>query len=142
MYDPGRDLATRYPGWVWRRDDLQGIPEVLCRRRRVILTDAASTGAATRCNLAHAIAHLDLEHADVLDGPLEARQESEADQLAARRMIPLDRLAEVLLEERPRADVACLLGVTVEYVDVRLDHLHPSEAGYLAWRRSTREACA
>lgn len=142
MYDPGRDLAARYPGWVWRRRDLMGVPEVLCHRRQVVLTDRKSSRTATRCDLAHALAHLDLGHDSILDGVHEAREEAEADQLAARRLIDIDDLADALLEGRPDEDTAAALGVTTEFLQVRRDHLHPSERGYLTRRLSMKEASA
>lgn len=142
MYDPGDDLAERYPHWVWRRRDLQGVPEVLCPRRQVILTDRRLSRVESRCTLAHAVAHLDLGHRAVFDGVVEAREELAADKLAARRLVNIYDLAAIAHEERPTHDLADALRVTVPVLTVRERHLHPSERGYLRRWLSLREMTA
>lgn len=94
-YDPGKDAAERYPGWVIRHRDLRGIPEVLCLDRRVILVDRAQDWPAKRSGLAHAIAHLDLDHRPAT-GRFDRRQEKEAEELAARRLLPTAALADAI----------------------------------------------
>ena len=94
-YDPGRDAAERYPGWVIRHRDLRGIPEVLCLERMVILVDRAQDWPAKRSGLAHAIAHLDLEHRPAT-GRFDRRQEREAEELAARRLLPTAALTDAI----------------------------------------------
>ncbi|MCW2831107.1 MAG: hypothetical protein JWP31_1799, partial [Aeromicrobium sp.] len=37
IWNPWDFLGDRYPDWVVRFDDLHGIPEVMCWRRRVML---------------------------------------------------------------------------------------------------------
>lgn len=130
-YEPGADAATRYPDWVIRHRDLGRIPEVLCRRRRVILINSAHTWAAKRSSLAHAVAHLDLGHADTASSSFEKREEREADQLAARRLITLDALAEVLCWTRDYEEIAEELVVDVTMLKVREKHLHVAERHYL-----------
>lgn len=142
MYDPGDDLAMRYPDWVWRRRDLRGIPEVLCRRRQVILTDRPLDRIESRCTLAHAVAHLDLQHLSVFDGVVEAREELAADKLAARRLLRVDDMADALMEDRPTEDTARLLRVTLDVLRTRDRFMHPAERGYLARRLSMREQSA
>jgi hypothetical protein len=142
MYDPGDDLAVRYPDWVWRRRDLRGIPELLCPRRRVILTDRSLTRVESRCTLAHAVAHLDLGHAAVFDGVVEAREELDADRLAARRLLAAGDLADLLVAELPVQDTADALKVTPEVLALRLRYLHPAERGVLHRRMSMKEHTA
>lgn len=139
-YHPGTDAAVRFPDWVVRHRDLQGIPEVLCRRRKVILVERALPVAERRCALAHALAHLDLGH--TTDGMWAPREELAADRLAARRLIALDELAAALLADLPPVDVAALLEVTEEYVALRIKSLHPAERGWLTGRLAAREAVA
>lgn len=130
-YDPGADAAARYPDWVIRHRALGGIPEVLCRRRRVILINNAHSWPAKRSSLAHAVAHLDLGHADTASAFFEKREEREADQLAARRLITLDELAEVLCWTRDYGEIADELLVDVTMLKMREKHLHVSERHYL-----------
>lgn len=135
-YDPGADAAVRYPDWVIRHRKLGGIPEVLCRRRRVILINSAHTWAAKRSSLAHAVAHLDLGHAETTAGFFEKREEREADQMAARRLISLDDLADILCWTRDYGEIAEELVVDLTTLKVREKHLHVSERHYL--RRQVR----
>ncbi|TDT31141.1 uncharacterized protein DUF955 [Naumannella halotolerans] len=125
-YDPGRDAAERYPDWVIRHRPLGGIPEVLCRRRKVILIDRAQGWPAKRSALAHALAHLDLGHTG--HHALDDLNEHEAELLAARRLIPLDHLVDaVLWAGECWAEVADQLTVDLRLLRHRCDHLHPSE---------------
>jgi Zn-dependent peptidase ImmA (M78 family) len=130
-YDPGADAAARYPDWVIRHRSLGGIPEVLCRRRRVILINNAHTWPAKRSSLAHAVAHLDLGHATTASAYFEKREEKNADQLAARRLISLDALAEVLCWTRDYGEIADELLVDVAMLKVREKHMHVAERHYL-----------
>ena len=127
-YHPGRDAAERYPDWVIRHRDLRGIPEVMDLKRRVILLDNAGPWATKRSSLAHAVAHLDLGHV-VIGGHLGQRQESEAEQLAARRLVTCEALADAIRWHREPSWQAIAHELTVDerMLKTRLDHLHPSE---------------
>lgn len=119
-YDPVTDAAARYPDWVIRNADLGGvIPEVMSRSRRVILLEQTHGRAARRSSLAHALAHLDLGHHDTLAGWFENREEAEADDLAARRLIRLEDLARALAWTPLRAEVAAELDVDLEMLAAR-----------------------
>ena len=95
---------------------------------RVILLDSAGSPAATRCSLAHAVAHLDLGHRALPAGRPERRQEREADLLAARRLMPLGSLLEVLAWTDDRDEAAAELGVVPALLALRLSALVPAEA--------------
>jgi Zn-dependent peptidase ImmA (M78 family) len=137
IYDPGADLALRYPDWLVADGDLGGVvPEVLCLVRRVILIEQDQHAAAKRSSLAHAIAHLDLGHRRVLAGFFENREEAEADQLAARRLIPLASLAHVLTWTRSPGEVAAELDVDAQTLRVREHALTRAERRVL--RRAAR----
>lgn len=126
-YNPWADACSRYPGWVIRCLPLQGVPEVLCLRRKVILIDAEQRRSSRRSALAHAIAHLDLEHVVVGDVP-GAKQELAADKLAARRLIAVGQLADALAWcGEDWNSVSRELDVEEGLLRVRLVHLHPSE---------------
>lgn len=134
-YEPGRDAAQRYPDWVIRHRPLShGIPEVMCRRRKVILIESREAWAAKRCSLAHAVAHLDLGHEATKAGTFDRRQEDHANQLAARRLIALDDLIDVLCWTRFSTEVAAELEVDIRTLNTRQVHLHPSERAELRSR--------
>lgn len=127
-YDPATDAAQRYPDWVIRTADLGGvIPEVMSRSRRVILIEHRQSAAVRRCSLAHAIAHLDLGHHETIAGWFENREESDADDLASRRLIPLEALAAALAWSRVRHEVAAELDVDFAMLGARERCLLPAE---------------
>ncbi len=134
-YDPGADAALRYPDWVIRHRFIGGVvPEVLCRRRKVILIGTGQTPAGRRCSLAHAIAHLDLGHAETYTAAFEKREELEADRLAAIRLIALDELAGVLAWTRDHNEIALELDVDVPILRTREQHLTVDDRKYLRSR--------
>lgn len=119
-YDPVADVARRYPDWLVADADLGGlIAEVFSPARRVILLDHSLGPAVVRCSLAHAIAHLDLGHTHAVRGHFENREEVAANDLAARRLIPLDAYAEALAWTRDPAEVAAELFVDGATLRVR-----------------------
>ena len=129
-YDPGADALARYPDWVIRHRPI-GVPELMCIERKVILLDDAQSWRAKRSSLAHAVAHLDLQHV-VIGGHLGDRQESEAERLAALRMVSIPALADAIRwhgENWPQ--VADELQVDDRMLTTRLDHLHPSNRAEL-----------
>ena len=134
-YDPVADAAHRYPDWLVATADLGGlVPEVLCRVRRVILIDLEQSPEAQRSSLAHAVAHLDLGHAQTLSPFFETREEIQADRLAARRLIPLDAFAEAVSWSRDRTSVASELGVDLSMLRVREESLSRAERRRLGTR--------
>ena len=127
-YDPASDVAERYPEWVVATVDLGGlVPEALCWVRKVILIETAQREHARRSSLAHAVAHLDLEHTRTLHAFFENREEVAADRLAAERLIPLRSLAQALAWSQDRATVADELGVDLPMLQVRERYLSRSE---------------
>lgn len=142
MYDPGRDAAERHADWVIRHRDLRGAPEVMCPVRRVILIETAHGWPARRCSLAHAVAHIDLEHRTSPHGVLSARQELAADRLAARRLIDVHHLADALMWTECVDELAAALQVEARYLAIRRDGLHPCERHYLYARLEQKEWAA
>lgn len=140
-YDPGHDAAVRLPDWVIRHHDLRGIPEVLCPDRKVILVERSDSRIVRRCSLAHAIAHIDLDHRSV-DGLLSYRQELAADRVAARRLIHVRHLAEAWLWSETFEECAYELDVEQRYLVLRLERLHPAERHFLRRRIGEKEYVA
>jgi Zn-dependent peptidase ImmA (M78 family) len=131
-YCPWRDLAARdHLAFVvarlpvaegWYLHDVPGI-----------VLDDRLTRVQRRCVLAHELAHIDLGHYQQVagNGPgtgrLARRNEAAADHLAARRLLPLGRLAEWLPFASSLAEAADLLDVTERLLTVRIDRLAPDE---------------
>ncbi|NUO57284.1 MAG: ImmA/IrrE family metallo-endopeptidase [Hamadaea sp.] len=126
FYDPGADAARRHPDWVIRHRDLRGVPEVMCPERKVILIEDAQDRATRRCNLAHALAHIDLGH-QAQTGVLSKRQELAADKLAARRLVRASALAEAAISAESFEELAHELDVDERMLWVRIKYLQRKE---------------
>jgi hypothetical protein len=84
-YEPGDDAAQRHGDWSIRLAPLYGLGEVVDVPRKLILIDPEKQG--DRYAIAHAIAHLDLEHvSEDGGGPFTAEEEADADGLARLRL--------------------------------------------------------
>lgn len=126
-YSPWDDLGDRFANWTVRHVPLSGLYEVLCARRRVILLEANRSLTERRCDLAHAIAHLDLQHWPVHD-VYDIRHEEAATLLGARRLVPFDALLDAVRWASCSAELAQVLRVDMPTLEVRLRHAkHPSE---------------
>lgn len=106
----------------------------MCVKDRVILIDKGRTRSERRCDLAHAIAHIELGHRD---------RRNDQDEQAARRfhaklLIDLPDLASGLLFSAGSVDewAAEYLEVDMETLHLRVQHLHPAERAYLRQRLS------
>lgn len=132
MYNPWTDAGQRHGDWIIERAPLRGLHEVLCRKNKVILLEQNRTKWERRCDLAHAIAHIDLDHTDSFD----RKSELAAVRYSAKMLIDLEPLGDVLAAHGGRItfDGAHTLGVDVPTMTARLQHLHPGERGYLARR--------
>lgn len=128
-YHPWNDAGERLGEWIIRRCDLGGLLEVMCHRRKVILLEQDRTKWERRCDLAHAIAHVDLAHRDNTDD----KAEEAAVRLSAKRLIHRDDLARALrwTEGRATTETAELLYVDAHTLKARLTHLHPAERAFL-----------
>lgn len=143
MYDPGADAAERYPDWVVRTRDLMQVPEVLCWERQVILVNQALSKTERRCALAHAIAHLDLEHRAVFGERFEAREEAEADELAAERLLDdVTVIANAAYSAMSFAELAADLNVTPRILRIRWASLRPQDRMRLERRLAAMEQIA
>lgn len=140
-YNPGADMAERYPEWVVRHKRIAPVPEVLCVRRKVVLVDTDADRACRRSALAHAVAHIDLGHVPQ-SGRTGRRYEYEADVLAARRLVPLGRLADVLTWALGPEEVADELEVTEHMVRVRVRSLSSEEKAAIDAHVLRREGAA
>lgn len=132
-YHPWDDAGDRYGDWTIRRCDLRGLHEVMCMDRKVILLEAARTKWERRCDLAHALAHIDLGH-----GSFDDKSEAAAVRYAAKRLIHRDRVADAVAATNGEVtqETAELLGVDMETLMIRLTHLHPIERTVISRRLS------
>lgn len=134
-YCPWADLAgredvtfgiTRLPvgkGW-WLREE------------RAIVLDDRLTRTERRTYLAHELVHADHnDHNCAHDGPdgprIARRRETAADNVAARRLVALEELADALAWARAPQEAAAELDVTVPLLQRRLAALTDEEKGQL-----------
>lgn len=129
MYNPWADAGERHGDWIIERAPLRGLHEVMCTKNKVILLEQNRTKWERRCDLAHAIAHIDLGHTNSFD----RKTERAAVRHAAKMLIDLEPLGLVLANTGGRVtyDGAHALGVDVQTMTARLQHLHPTERAYL-----------
>lgn len=129
-----RALANVHLTWT----HLQPGVLALTDGRDRIWMDPRQRQAKRRSTLAHELAHLELGHVD----GCTAREDAAADQLAARRLITLEALADAVAWARSIEEAADELWVDAATLRTRLDHLHPSERAHLRARMAARDdAC-
>jgi Zn-dependent peptidase ImmA (M78 family) len=139
LYDPWADL-TRRPDIVCRSCRLPAGDGLWFRDIRAIALDDRLDRVGRRVALAHELVHVDHDDQQIArigpDGPRQARrQETRADQEAARRLITLRALGRALAAHpTDLPSVADELDVTVQLLVVRIETLHPSEQGKLRAR--------
>lgn len=142
---------TRYSPWAHVHrlpdvlvvlDDLEHADAYWEPDERVILLDRRLGQAERRCRLAHELAHLEAGDELCAHGPdahrLGGRQERRADALAARRLIPLDDLADALAWALHVGEVAEHLHVDGRTVRARLRSLTDAEKDYIERRIAAR----
>lgn len=97
----------------------------------VILMRPGLLQVERRCALAHELAHRALEHSGQCRYPdaerQDRRQERDADEWAARRLITVEQLADALVWSDDPAEVADCLWVTPHLLTVRLDTIYLAE---------------
>lgn len=103
----------------------------MCPVRKVILLEDEHSRVSRRCSLAHAVAHIDLGHQATGGGVLGVRQEAAADVLAARRLVAVAAIAQAVLYVESFAELAHEVEVDEHMLGVRIQHMHPSELGYV-----------
>lgn len=91
--------------------------------RSVIVMNPDQSQRQRRCTLAHELAHIELGH---IDGATD-REEADAREHAARRLIPLDRLMDALRWADNLEEVADELWVDHQTLIDRLDTLTDDE---------------
>lgn len=121
-------MADWLLGWAELPDDLAGLTDW---GARIVVMDTRLTQTERRCVIAH-----ELEH--IARGPfpawMEAREEEAVERAAARKLIPLHRLADALSWSQDPHEVADELWVDVPTLEARMRGLCPSEHGELARR--------
>lgn len=142
-FNPYDFAGIRYPDWVIRHDDLHGIPELMCWRRKVVLLEQTHDKYKRRCSFAHALGHLEYLHkGSVLDG----KEEAAANKWAAGMLISLDSLTTALEWHGWQicVDLAHDLCVDLETLQTRIGmaRRHPAEHRHLTGRRAQLEHAA
>lgn len=144
-------MTKDYSPW----DHVRQMPEVLVAydqldyadaywepEHRVILLDSRLGQAERRCRLAHELAHVERGDECLTHGPdadrLARRQERSADEIAARRLISLDQLADVLCWAWHTGEIAEALHVDEDTVCVRILTLTDPEKDLISARVAAR----
>jgi Zn-dependent peptidase ImmA (M78 family) len=130
-YDPWQDAARRHDDVIIRRTNCLPARGAWVESARVILIDKTLRRAERNSVLAHEIAHIDLEHRMTGRRWFDRRQERDADHLAARRLVTIDELADVLRWALCPEEVAHELDVTVDVVRRRIASLSDQEKTYI-----------
>jgi hypothetical protein len=139
-HDPGRDAAERYPQVTVARCALPGALAAAIPSRNLILISDQLDRAGWACSLAHELVHLDRgDRCANGGGVLDARLEHQVDQEAARRLIPLDRLASALMWGRDDWEFAHELGVDIATFRVRMAGLTADEQEHIDERSGARD---
>jgi Zn-dependent peptidase ImmA (M78 family) len=142
-YSPWADAARRYPDIHIERCDTAPARGVWVPSERVILINRELGYADRRAVLAHELAHIDLSHQPTR-GWFKARQERDADRLAASRL--LDEVHEIAdaicAHPLDPAQVAEHLGVPLRVLRRRLANLTARDQGYIESRLAAREQSA
>lgn len=134
--DPWKALGDR-PDLVLVRAPIAGRGRYYHRLRAIVLRSGMSI-VEERATLWH-----ELQHADRGDEhSCDKTERLYIDKHAARQAIPLDDLADALLWSEHPSERADQLKTTEYLLQVRLDHLHPSERGFLLRRMSRKESTA
>jgi Zn-dependent peptidase ImmA (M78 family) len=131
MYDPGADVAKRYPHVTVRWKPLGGVPAIAAPSCDLILIERNLPAIERRCALAHEVAHLDLAHGAPI---CEGKEERAADLLAARRLISTEELADVLRWALGAEEVADALNVTLHIARTRVRNLTDDEKQWIERR--------
>lgn len=134
MYHPWRALrALTHVEVFWM--ELTGRRMGATDGREVIVLAPDLTQAERRCTLTHELIHIESGHT----GGCTPWDEAATAQQAARRLIPVEALAEALVWSTNRAVLAEELWVDQATLANRLEHLHPSEVHYIRQRLAARE---
>lgn len=107
-----------------------------------ITIDPRLSQAQRRSTLAHELVHAERRDKGCSSAWHEIRQERRVEEVAARLLIRLDRLADALAWAHGELEVAEELSVDVPMVRARIEHLSPAEVEYIETRLASREVMA
>lgn len=122
-------------GWAHLPGGMMGATD---HSARIIVLDKRLTQAERRSTLTHEQVHVErgpLPGIAVLD----AREEEQVRRISARRLIPLERLADALAWTQNTAEAAEELWVDIPTLEARLRGLHPAERAHLKARLQHHE---
>lgn len=130
-YEPADDLARRHPDVRVAAAALAPVRGAWIPSERVVLIDETLEPGERRCVLAHEVAHIDLGHRPSRLGWFQRRHESDADDLAARRLVSTAELGEALRWCLCDEELADHLDVTLDVVRLRLAMLDDNEKAFI-----------
>jgi Zn-dependent peptidase ImmA (M78 family) len=141
-YNPWLDAHRRYPDIHIEWHPIAPTRAAWIPSERIILVDESISRAERRCALAHELAHIDTGDMATNQCWYDARQETAADRLAARRLVDPHDLAAVARWCIDPREIAAELEVTLDVLALRWRWMHPAERTpiYRVWQH--REAVA
>lgn len=142
MHCPWLDLEHRHPDITVARRHIAPARAAAVPALGVIVLDSGLNFTASRCALAHEVAHIDLHHTATEHPYFDMRQESEATQLSDARLLPLPLLASVLAWALSVEEVAEEFQVTNDVVKRRIYRLSDEEKREIEQQISAREHAA
>lgn len=136
MHHPWRRLREQLPDWdvVWRPlpPGMLGGTDVRCK---LIVLAPGQLQRQRRCTIDH-----ELHHAEAGDvGCQHPKREAAIAQASARRLIPIDRLLDVLAWAHNAHEAADELWVDLDTFHMRMQHLHPAERAAVVARLRSRD---
>lgn len=126
-YSPWGRLRDTHPGVIVGYDELETCEGFYEPDEQVIIIDSRLDRIGRRCTLEHELQHRERGHAAHPIPWFHDRQEREADDHAARRLIPLERLIAVLGWALSLKEAADELDVTLKLLRIRLQGLTQME---------------
>ncbi|WP_193613118.1 ImmA/IrrE family metallo-endopeptidase [Nocardioides lijunqiniae] len=129
-YNPWRELRM-LDELIYEQTDLPSGDAWWVPAHNVILMRPGLKQVQRRCALAHELGHRELGHTgqcNYADASRQgARAEADADAWAARKLITVEQLADVLVWTDDRNEAASELWVTRRILDRRLEYMHLGE---------------
>ena len=127
MYHPWRHFRS-LTDWTLQWFKSEQVDGLTHFPSKTVLLDSRLLQVERRCTIAHELVHIERgpfpEHTTALE-------ESLVEQIAARRLIDLDKLIDVACWTSDLHEAADLLWVTPDVLQTRIKHLHPSERAQL-----------
>jgi hypothetical protein len=137
VWHPWRAIRER-PEITVRWEPIPGRLGQWCQRTMTMTLHPEQSQRQRRCTAAHELIHAERGHYGACRSTVDRAVSIEA----ARRLIPLDHLADALVWSQDEWEVAEELWVDVPTTRLRIETLTPQEKDYIERRIAAREGAA